>query len=99
MTVAEPSCQLVRELPSLLQVAELEQTRWDLQPEVALAVLASAEVADQGHERPDLAAREGEVDSVYVLTAQLAPGCLHGLQLVPPVPPADHTPGEGPPVQ
>ena len=64
--------QPAREGTGLLRVGRLEIGGGDLHPEVALAVLALAEVADQREKRRDLSAGEREMNSVDVLAAPLS---------------------------
>src|SRR6185437_10744615 len=61
---AEAVRQPVREHLGLPEEVRLEIGRRNLHPEVALAHLSLAEVADQRQQRPDLAARELETGAI-----------------------------------
>src|SRR3954452_7584259 len=83
-----------RECPGLLAVVALQICRRDLHAEVALAILAFAEVAEERQKRSDLAAGEREVDAVDVLAALVRAELPHRSQVEAPVPSADHEGGE-----
>src|SRR5580765_3790442 len=91
--------ELVREPPSLLREARPEHARGDLQSEITLAVLSLREVADESHERPNLATGEREVRALDVAAAQLGADLSHGLQVGSPVPPTDDEGCESLPVE
>src|SRR5258708_4816167 len=84
--VCEPSC--------LLQVVLLEIGRRDLDAEVALAVGAGPEIAQERKQGADLAALVTEVDAAGESSAVLGGESPHGFQVVAPVPAAAHSDGE-----
>src|SRR4249919_2997553 len=65
----------------------------DLHAEVAVPVLARAQVADKGLEGPHLTARVLEVDAVQEFPASLGAEPANGLQVVTPVASADDEAG------
>src|SRR3954469_24897132 len=91
--------QLGRERAGLLAVVGLQVGRRDLHAEVALAVLAFAEVAEERQQRSDLAAGEREVDAADVLAALFGGELPHRSQVEAPVPSADHEGGEAPAIE
>src|SRR5215217_9316966 len=95
----QPVRQLVRERPSPLAEVRPEQARGNLDAQVALAVLAVAEVADQRQERADLPAGKSEVGSADVLASLARSQLLDAPQIEAPVAAANDEAGEGFPVQ
>src|SRR6266550_9077020 len=86
--------QVVRERLRLIAEVRLEIGRRDLDSEGALAHLAFAEVAEQGQQRPNLAALVREADSLDVFAALGGAELLDLFQVDAPVPAADHVRGE-----
>src|SRR5882724_13432755 len=84
---AEAVRQPVREDLGLPEEVRLEIGRRNLHPEVALAHLSPAEVADQRQQRPDLAARELETGAVGVRAPLRGTQLPDFLQVDAPVPP------------
>src|SRR3954447_10821965 len=91
---AEALCQVGRERPGLFAVVGLEVGRRDLQAEVACAVLACTEVAEEREQRSDLTAGERKVDGADVFAALLGAELPDGPQVDAPVTSADHVGGE-----
>src|SRR4051794_26703383 len=87
-------CEFVGERPSRIQLLVTDVRPRDLQAEIAIPVLARAEVADQRQEGTDLTAGVGEVDAADEVPATLSAQPANGLQVVTPVTSADDEAGE-----
>jgi len=76
----EPVRQRVGEPSRLREVMLFQVGRRDPHAEIALAILAGTEVADQGQQRPQLSALVSEMDTVEEDSAQLGPKPLDRLE-------------------
>src|SRR3954451_11616468 len=92
--VYKPVRQLTREGPGLREGGLLQVGPRDLHAQETLAVLARAEIADQGQQRPHLAAVIPEVDAAHERAAMLGAHSRDRLQVVLPVATTCHERGE-----
>src|SRR5215212_1906549 len=86
--------ELVGEFPGGVQLLAADVRTWNLHAEIAVPVLARAQIADQRQERPHLTTRVLEVDAVQEFPASLGAEPANGLQIVTPVASADDEAGE-----